>query len=260
MNTNSNKYIFIYASVMVIIVAAILSTAAMLLKPLQEKNKRVEKMQNILTAALSGEAALQINAETATDMYQKYITEEMVIGLDGEVLNIYNVADQKFTQSQGADTVRAFDIDLKVQLNNIKDGKHAMLPMFKMEDQGKLLYIIPVRGLGLWGPIWGNIALESNFNTIAGATFGHKGETPGLGAEIDTRPFQVQFVGKDIFNNKGDLVSILVVKGGIATIPEAQRNHAVDAISGGTITSVGVQDMLSDCLDNYKAFFKKQLN
>lgn len=259
MNTNSNKYIFIYASVMVIIVAAILSTAAMLLKPYQEENKRVEKMENILKAALEGPDAPVINAENAAELYAKYIQEEIVVDLKGNVLNTYTVADGRM-DAQSADTIRAFQVDLKSELDHIKKGEKAVLPVFKMNNNGQILYVIPVRGLGLWGPIWGNIALESNFNTVAGATFGHKGETPGLGAEIDTRAFQEQFIGKDIFNSNGELVSIKVVKGGVANVPQADRIHAVDAISGGTITSVGVQDMLFDCLNYYKPFFESPKN
>ena len=113
-----------------------------------------------------------------------------------------------------------------------------------------------MRGVGLWGPIWGNIAFESDFNTIAGATFDHKGETPGLGAEINTSWFEDEFKGKTIFDEQGKFVSVNVVKGGAGE----NAPHAVDAISGGTITSNGVKDMLLTGLDNYVPYIKKNNN
>ena len=111
-------------------------------------------------------------------------------------------------------------------------------------------YILPVRGKGLWGPIWGYVAMNDDKQTVYGATFGHKGETPGLGAEIEKEFFQVQFKGKKIIKN--GQVTFAVAKGGAAP----GDDYAVDAISGGTITSKGVQDMLLDCLDAYSAFLK----
>ena len=129
-------------------------------------------------------------------------------------------------------------------------------PIFVLEKDGKKFYIVPLRGVGLWGPIWGNIAFESDFNTIAGATFDHKGETPGLGAEIATPSFEKEFKGKTIFNEKGEFVSVNVVKGGA----DPNAPHAVDAVSGGTITSNGVRDMLLNGLDNYIPYIKKNIN
>jgi Na+-transporting NADH:ubiquinone oxidoreductase subunit C len=111
----------------------------------------------------------------------------------------------------------------------------------------------------LWGPVWGNIALEEDFKTVYGVTFGHKGETPGLGAEISTTDFQKQFSGKTIFDDEYNFTSVKVVKGGVVTMPPDQQIHGVDAISGGTITSNSVSDMLEDCLKNYKSYIKKQV-
>ena len=104
----------------------------------------------------------------------------------------------------------------------------------------------------MWGPIWGYIALDGDMNTIHGASFGHKSETPGLGAEIETKAFQQQFVGEKIFDASGDFISVKVVKGGAAP----QDLHGVDAISGGTITSNGVTEMLQRTLGHYVPFFK----
>ena len=113
-------------------------------------------------------------------------------------------------------------------------------------------YVVPVIGKGLWNDIWGYVALKSDLNTIAGAVFAHAGETPGLGAEIATEKYQAQFVGKQIY--EGDkLVGISVVKGGAAQ----DDIHGVDAVSGGTKTSQGLQNMLFDCLTNYAPFFER---
>lgn len=111
-----------------------------------------------------------------------------------------------------------------------------------------------MRGAGLWGPIWGFVSLNSDMNTIYGANFDHQGETPGLGAEISTSWFQERFEGKEIYNEQGELISIIVTKPG----QEAPPVHSVDGISGGTITSKGLQDMLLDDFSNYKEFLNKK--
>jgi Na+-transporting NADH:ubiquinone oxidoreductase subunit C len=116
------------------------------------------------------------------------------------------------------------------------------------------LYIIPVAGSGLWGPVWGYIALEEDWNTIAAVVFDHKGETPGLGAEISTPGFEGQFTGKKLFEG-AELVSITVLKGSGAS---RGNDHAVDAISGGTITSRAVENMIRATLAGYKSYIEKQ--
>ena len=127
-----------------------------------------------------------------------------------------------------------------------------MFPLFVFEKEGNTYYVIPVRGKGLWGPIWGYLALQGDMNTVYGASFGHKGETPGLGAEIETEIFQQQFVGKKILDESGRFVSVKVIKGGAAP----DDVHGVDAVSGGTITSNGVTEMLSRTVSSYIPYFK----
>lgn len=250
----TNRYIFIYASVMVIIVAAILSSAASLLKPFQEQNVRTEKIMNILSSA-----SISTEKADADANYQKYIVKEYTINRDGEIASIYK--NGKMEQGE----VRAFDINLKVELKknaDIKAGKKSeepLFPMFVCEKDGKTFYVIPMLGNGLWGPVWGNIALESDFSTIFGANFDHQGETPGLGAEISTATFQNQFPGKTIFDDAYNFKSINVVKGGVGVLPPAEQIHGVDAISGGTITSNGVDAMIHDCLINYVPYIKKNI-
>ena len=226
----SNKYIIIYASVMVVIVATLLATAAMQLKPFQERNVRIEKMQNILTSV-----GVESTPENAEKMYDQYITEEIVINNKGEVIGN-----------------NAFEIDLAAELK--KPQTNRSYPLFLAESEGKKYYIIPMRGKGLWGPIWGYVALQDDLNTIYGTNFDHKSETPGLGAEINEQPFQEQFVGKKIFDEEGNFTSILVRKGGA----REGDLHEVDAISGGTITSDGVTHMLRDGIGSYLPYFQNQ--
>lgn len=250
----SNRYIFIYASVMVIVVAAILSSAATYLKPFQEKNIRTEKIMDILRSV-----SVEAEKDEADVLYNKYIVQELALNMASEVTSIYK--EQSFEKGD----VRPFEIKLKSEIKKkefLESGKEAENPNFPLyicNKDSKTYYIIPLRGKGLWGPIWGNIALEQDFKTVFGVTFDHKGETPGLGAEISTTDFQKQFVGKTIFDDDYNFTSVKVVKGGIGTMPTDQQIHGVDAISGGTITSDAVSAMISDCLANYEGYIKKQI-
>jgi len=110
-----------------------------------------------------------------------------------------------------------------------------------------------MRGTGLWGPIWGFVSLDDDKNTVYGASFGHEGETPGLGAEIEQPPFRHEFIGKKFFNAENKFTSIAVVKAG----KSAQGQDYVDGISGGTITSQGVNDMLKASIGSYETFLRK---
>jgi Na+-transporting NADH:ubiquinone oxidoreductase subunit C len=245
MNSNNNTYIFIYSVAMVVIVAAILSTAATLLKPRQIQNIKNEKMKSILASA--NIASTPENAET---LYKKYVTKEIVINSKGEVINTF------VPTKSGDDEGRAFKIDLKKEQFKQVRGEDFRSPLFILNDDGETYYIIPMLGKGLWGPVWGNMALKEDFSTIKGVVFDHKAETPGLGAEINTPIFEDQFLDKTIFDDNGDFVSITVQKGGVVSLPESRHKHAVDAISGGTITSVGVDDMMENCLKNYVPYIK----
>lgn len=236
LDTNSNLYTFIYASVLVIVVAAALAFTAVKLKPMQDKNVRVEKMQNILQS-------IGVNAdfEQAEKLYKTHITNSYVVNSKGEKLK----------------NIIAFGISLKVQYK--KKPENRILPVYEAKtDDGTKKIIIPLRGKGLWGPIWGYFALDDDFNTIYGAVFDHKGETPGLGAEIATPGFQKQFNGKTLFDGD-NFVSITVYKGGKGSAEKAgNTKHGVDAISGGTITSKGLERMVKqDWLFAYKNFLEK---
>lgn len=227
MDVNSNKYTIGFSFVMVVIVALLLAFASEGLKPMQNQNIEREKMQNILKSV-----GIEVTRDEAKDAYDKYITEEIVLNDKGE-------------QVEGD----AFKVDI---LKEYKSGGQKNFPIYIYEYEGSKKYIIPLVGKGLWGPIWGYIALESDKNTVAGASFDHKGETPGLGAEINQGWFQDPFVGKKVFDESGNYQSIKVIKGGA---PEGDK-HGVDAISGGTITGNGVTEMLVRTLKTYEPYLK----
>jgi Na+-transporting NADH:ubiquinone oxidoreductase subunit C len=230
---------------MVIIAAALLSTAAMLLKPFQERNVAIDKMGGILASA----QVPDVDASNAIKLFNEYVKEEIVINQDGNVV-------EQYTEGNMEDG-KAFKINMKKELYKKSKGEPFELPLYVIEKDGSKFYIIPLRGVGLWGPLWGNIALSSDFTTVVGVTFDHKGETPGLGSEIIADFFTDQFVGKKIFDENNQFTSILIVKGGIEKLPENQRIHGVDAITGGTITSNGVADMIKDVLECYKPYLQK---
>lgn len=230
MNKQSNAYTIIYASVMVILVAAVLAITSLGLKEKQTRNVEIDKMKQILSS-------VHIAATTADAraLYEKYIVDSFVIDSKGEHI----------------EGVKAFDVNVAVQVK--RDADSRQLPVFVCRlENGEQKYIIPLYGAGLWGPIWGYLAIDSDGNTIYGAYFAHQGETPGLGAEIEKTIFSDQFRDKHLFI-AGDFKSIAVEKKGQKPIDGAEY---VDAITGGTITSKGVQTMLSNSLVPYITFFK----
>ncbi len=232
MDKNGNIYTFIYASVMVILVAAALAFTAISLKPFQTKNVEIEKKQSILSSVNIASTAKDAEAIYAEKIVNSYIVDATGNKVDGD----------------------AFAIDLKVE--RAKPAEKRLLPVYECQTDEGLKYILPMYGTGLWGPIWGYVSMNDDMNTIYGATFAHQGETPGLGAEIATPGFQQQFKGKKIFDESGNFTSITVAKSN----ETAPTEHKVDAISGGTITSKGLQKMLLDDFTTYKAFLtqKKQ--
>ncbi|MBC9798576.1 NADH:ubiquinone reductase (Na(+)-transporting) subunit C [Sinomicrobium weinanense] len=230
MNREGNLYTFIFAIVMVVIVAFSLAFAATSLKPKQSENVKKEKMQNIL-----GTIGIEVEREAAEEKYKNYIKEELSLVSDGSV-------DEQSV---------AFDVDLNKELKLPEDKQH--YPLYIAEVEGKKYYVVPLRGAGLWNAIWGYIALEDDLNTIKGVSFDHAGETPGLGAEITQAWFQDSFKGKKIFDGQDELVGITVSKGS-----GTKGDNEVDAISGATITGDGVTDMVKERLLHYLPYFKKE--
>ncbi len=241
MKNFSNKYIFIYSAVLVAVVAVLLSVVAMGLKDKQQANVRNEKMQSLL-------AAINVDCERdqAPALYKQYFVTELTVNTDGQVVSEYSIADDQMKNGD----VRAFDINLKTEQTKEKNGAKGSFPIYCFVKDGKQGIVIPTRGNGLWGPVYSNIALGDDLNTVVGVTFSHESETPGLGAEITTEKFMAPFIGKQILDADGKVVSIAVKKHA-----DPAGLHEVDAISGGTMTSNGVSAMLADDLARYQAFF-----
>lgn len=222
MNTNSNSYTIIYASVMVVIVAFLLAFVNSSLRDMQGKNVELDTKKQIL-------AALNINnVADAEAEYNKYVKADMLLNADGTL-----------TEVPASEFATAYEKEAK---------ENGRLHIFVCDVDGQTKYVFPVYGAGLWGAIWGYVALDGDKDTVYGVYFSHASETPGLGAEITSPAFQGQFLGKKTIEN-GE-VELGVVKNGKVE----KADYQVDGISGGTITSVGVNDMLKNCLSNYKSF------
>lgn len=225
MNTNSNNYTIIYASVMVIIVAFLLAFVSSSLKETQNKNVQLDTKKQILSA-LNIKNVQNVDAE-----YQKYIKVDMLVTEDGTL----------------TENTEAFATNYEKEA---KENKR--FHVFVAEVNGETKYVFPVYGAGLWGGIWGYVALNGDKDTVYGTYFSHASETPGLGADIAEVFFQKQFEGKRTLENGA--VALSVVKNGKVEKPEFQ----VDGISGGTITSNGVDAMLKECLSQYIKFLTKE--
>lgn len=225
MNRESNTYTVVYASVMVVLVAVLLAFTSQSLHSLQKANEDNDKRQQILRSI-----NVNVPAGEAEAKYNELIAEAFLVDDDGARAD---------GDAFAADAAKTF-------------AEHKY-PVFAAKVDGKTKYIMSLQGAGLWGPLWGYLAVDDDFNTVFGADFSHAGETPGLGAEIVTKAFSTPFIGKKLFQN-GTFKSVAVVKPG----KSAEGQDYVDGISGGTITSKAVDRMLFDSLGEYVKFLTSQ--
>ena len=230
---HSNSYTFLYAIGISILTAVILAFASEGLKPLQDANIKLDNKTSILRA-------VKIYSTDRTELETTYDTKVREV--------VVNAAGEEITGD------KASAIKLKEQFEKPEAERHLPLYVFTGPDNRER-YIVPMQGVGLWGPIYGYISLEDDLNTVYGAYFAHKGETPGLGAEIAERPFQDQFPGKKILDASNNFVSVNVVKSSAKV--DFGPEHRVDGISGGTITSDGTDKMIEDCFKPYLPYFAK---
>ena len=240
--TDSNSYTMIFAIIMVFIVGSLLAFLASSLKPTIQENERIEKQQNILYAMGVNEndesSANFVSTKIAGEEFNKYITKQLVIEGD------------KVSENENA-----YLIDVKKQQTNAKNGKVRKLPLFVGEKDGKTFYVAPIRGKGLWDAIWGYVSMDENM-VVQGAYFDHKGETPGLGANIKQRYFMDDFIGEHLMSESGDFKGITVSKGNNDPKNEEKTDYEVDAIAGATITGDGVSAMIKKDLALYVPYFK----
>jgi len=240
MDTEKNSYTILFAIGMVLIVGALLAFTASSLKPTISENERIEKQQNILYAMGVNEnddsSANFVSTTDASELFEKYIKKQLVI--------------------QGGDISendKAYLIDVKKEQANAKAGLDRKLPLFVGEKDGKTYYIAPIRGKGLWDAIWAYVAMDEDM-VVQGAYFDHKGETPGLGANIKQRFFMDDFIGEHL-KADGVFKGITVAKGNADPKNENKTDNEVDAIAGATITGDGVSAMIKKDLKLYVSYF-----
>ena len=235
-NTEKNSYTIVFAVVMVVIVGSMLAFVSSTLKKQISTNERFEKMQNILYAMgvnnNDESSVVFIPTSEVQAQFDTYITQQLVIQ-DGQV----------------TEDPEAYLIDLKRE----EASDNPRLPLFIGEKDGKKFYIVPMRGKGLWDAIWGFVSVDDQ-KIIQGAYFDHKGETPGLGANIKMRYFMDDFIGESIESN-GAIVGVAVAKGNNDPVNEDKYDNEVDALAGATITGNGLSAMLSTSFSKYESFF-----
>lgn len=241
-NTDKNVYTVVFAAVMVVIVGSVLALTASGLSDKIKENERFEKQQNILYAMGVNENVDEgsvnfIPADKVEAEFTKYIKEQLVIEGD------------KVTKDDNA-----YLINMKKQVALAQKGETPKLPLFVGEKDGKTFYIIPMYGKGLWDAIWGFIALDDQM-VVQGVYFDHKGETPGLGANIKQRYFMDDFTGETILSGTR-YAGINVAKGNNDPVNERKDDNAVDALAGATITGNGVSAMISETMNLYQDYLK----
>jgi Na+-transporting NADH:ubiquinone oxidoreductase subunit C len=233
----STTKIYLFVGIMTVVVATLLTGLRNLTAGQAEINEKVFNKRAILKSLADG------------------LDGDLDVMTDEEVQAVFNDNVQQYVVKLNGTVVEdmvAEDIKMKKEVKKADGDRNLPLFVYSNPTSGKTYYITAVRGKGLWDEIWGSIALEEDFKTIAGVSFDHAAETPGLGAEIkDNAAWVSQFTGKSIYNDAGEFVSILVRKGG--AIPG--NPHQVDAITGATITGDGVTKMLEKGLVQYEPYF-----
>ena len=233
MDRDSNLYTFLFAAIMVLVVATVLAFTSQSLKDLQNENVRKEKMQNILSTV-----GIITDRDSAEDLFNKYIEEKYALKNDGSINNSVDPFSQ-----------------IKLSLELKKPAEDQNFPLYVANIENSKYYIIPIRGNGLWNAIYGYISLKEDLNTIKGVAFDHVGETAGLGAEITKDWFKDMFIDEKLFDSENTLMGIMVSKTNNDPSNLDKNDHEVDAISGATITGDGVSDMIKERIQHYVPFF-----
>lgn len=246
---NSIQYTLKVALLLCIVCSVVVSTAAVMLKPLQQANKARDFKSNILSAA-----GLLEDGKTVEQAFERVTTR--IVDLEtGQYTDA--VSPEEYDQRNASrDPELSSSLDVERDLAKIGRQEHYAEIYLATDDQGQELLILPIRGYGLWGTLYGFLALESDYNTVVGLTFYEHKETPGLGAEVDNPSWKAIWEGKQLYNDEGEL-AIAVVKGSVDSgTPNAE--HKVDGLSGATLTSRGVHNLLQFWFgeDGYKPFLE----
>ena len=232
--TDSNSYTIIFSVILVVVVGSLLAFFASATKEMRVNNDKVKTQMDILSSM-----GIESNRSNATETFNQYIKQQFVI--EG---------------TTATENPEAYLIDVKKEQDAAKQGKVQKLPLFIGEKDGKKIYIFPVRGNGLWDAIWGYIALNDDLKSINGVFFDHKGETPGLGANITESFFKDDFKGEMIYDASGDYKSVEISKSNGDPNNTDKTDNQVDAISGATITGNGVGAMLKSGIKLYLPYFE----
>ncbi len=252
MNTNSNTYTVIYSTVLVVVVAAVLASVAMLLQPKQAENVKKETISQVLVAAAQADETVTI-AEDADilKLYAEMAEAAFTVDGNGNKVGDMNLGKEdvsKIAVASTSDLKKQNDIIKKIEAGQTDLLSTLELPVYIINVNGKDITVIPCYGAGLWGPIWGYLAVNADGKTLAGSVFDHQGETPGLGAKITEDFFESQFIGK-VFG-EGE-TKFEVVKGGAKGL-----EYGVDAISGATITSQALGKAINVWAKYYEPYLK----
>lgn len=240
----SNTYIIVFTAILTIILGGLLSLANQGLKPMQDRSVEIDTKKQILGAVVDIE---NMSNEEILKRYDASI-QSIVVDINGDLIE----------KTEKGDLLIAEDVDIAKNFKRPQNERQ--YPVFIFHEEGNEnnveAYIFPMFGRGLWGPIWGYVALQTDFNTIKGAKFDHESETPGLGARITENAVQKRYVGRKIFDPEGTLVSVSMLKG--ESNPENMLDdHNIQGLSGATITARGLTDMISNYLNLYSGFIEK---
>lgn len=252
MNTNGNTYTVIYSTILVVLVAAILAFAALSLQDKQNENVKLETVSKLLGAASQADGTFTIEeGADVLGLYADHITDAFYVDGNGNRVGEMNMGKEDknaIEVTTTSDLKKQNDIMKKIEAGDASLKPSLRMPVYVFDINGAEITVIPCYGAGLWGPIWGYIALNEDGKTITGAVFDHKGETPGLGSKIADAPFCNEFKGKTL--DLSSAQSFAVAKPGSLDNPE----HGVDAISGATITSRALGLSIDMWARNYSAY------
>lgn len=241
----SNLHVILFSAGLTVVIGGLLSLAAVALGPIQKEQVALDTRARILGAVMP----IDKTKDDVVGIYEERISS-IVVNIDGEVVDRNDLGEE----------IVAEDVDIAKQFKlNPPDRLFPVFRLMSKEDPNEIeAYIIPVFGNGLWNRIWGYVALEPDLVTVRGVSFDHAGETPGLGARIADESVQNRYIGKKIYDNIGELISITMVKGETGD-PSIYGEHEVDGLSGSTMTAKGVNAMLANYFSYYQSYFQKEL-
>lgn len=270
MRKQSNIYIFGFAIAVCLFASVVLAVASTALKPDQTQQVRLDIIQNILSVA--GYTAEDLKGKKPADIIDLYEKRFEVVLIDKdnkpvqrsemeEELKVLGYEEKELADKMTFELLEVYNSKIKLLARRAGKSKDEydrgikVVYLYKPEGEVKY-YIIPIEGNGLWGMMYGYLALKTDLNTVAGIRFYKHIETPGLGAELAKPSHNEKWVGKEILDEQGNLVSVKVAKGDAEQTHAKELEHYVDGISGATLTAKGINEFLLDDLQTYEPYFK----